>query len=780
MLRIDRLPSTTLYTLMAALGVGQWLAGQCPLQVAPAAPAVGITGPAWTSRLWDPDGAGPAPAVLVVGGEFAVAGGALANGLGVQDLTTGQWSGLGAGPGLRVLAAAVLGNGQLAVAGMRPAVATTSVLAWNGASWAQVGGTFALNGQVVIEALATRPNGDLVAVGNFTTAGGAPDAHVARYDGSAWQPLGSGLDAQALALAVLPNGDVVVGGTFATAGGIASPFAARWDGAAWQPMSAGLAAWVNALHVRGNGELVASSNGDVLRWTGAAWVPLGPAPGFAVYTFAETATGQLLAGGDTLGAVRVWTGSAWAPFTTATGRIQETLTPLPNGHLIAGGTFGLRRWTGASWVPLSASTGPVQALAATRDGGMIAGGYFASGASSTLAARWNGGSWQPLPGLQGLAPRAVVQAPGGELLAAIDTSWGTRSTFVWRGAAWSFAPGGDGITCFASAADGVVLGAVGNGILRWNGSGWDPLVGGITGSANRMVVLSDASIVVAGALDLGGGPAERVARWNGQTWTVLAHVWAGALVDAGGELVVGGAFATIGGVPAQNVARFDGANWNAIGAGVPGPVRDLAVLPDGDLVAATSFAGVWRARGAAWSVLAVADGHLDELELGSDGLFAAGPFAVFAGAPSPGYARLVTPCPATVAAAGAGCAASAGPVELRVVEAAWLGGTLRTEVTGLTVNTVALAVWGLAPIVVPLPALLPVGLPGCTLWVAPDLLAASLPTNGRAASSLVVPDVPALIGATLRHQVVALELAFAGGFAAASASNARVFTLGDF
>ena len=48
-----------------------------------------------------------------------------------------------------------------------------------------------------------------------------------------------GLNGPALALTVLPNGDLVAGGNFATAGGVTENRIARWDGSSWAPFGSG-------------------------------------------------------------------------------------------------------------------------------------------------------------------------------------------------------------------------------------------------------------------------------------------------------------------------------------------------------------------------------------------------------------------------------------------------------------------------------------------------------------------------------------------------------------
>jgi hypothetical protein len=84
-----------------------------------------------------------------------------------------------------------------------------------------------------VYALAVLPNGDLVAAGTFTIAGGTPANRIARWNGSAWSPLSSGMNNAVYALAVMPNGDLVAGGLFTTAGGFVTNRIARWNGSQW-------------------------------------------------------------------------------------------------------------------------------------------------------------------------------------------------------------------------------------------------------------------------------------------------------------------------------------------------------------------------------------------------------------------------------------------------------------------------------------------------------------------------------------------------------------------
>jgi hypothetical protein len=62
-------------------------------------------------------------------------------------------------------------------------------------------------------ALAVLPSGDLIAGGYFTTAGGVSANRIARWNGTSWSALGTGMNSwRSYALAVLPNGDLIAGG----------------------------------------------------------------------------------------------------------------------------------------------------------------------------------------------------------------------------------------------------------------------------------------------------------------------------------------------------------------------------------------------------------------------------------------------------------------------------------------------------------------------------------------------------------------------------------------
>jgi hypothetical protein len=79
---------------------------------------------------------------------------------------------------------------------------------------------------------------DLYAGGNFSSAGGISVSDIAKWNGSEWSALGSGLFwVSALAVS---GSDLYAGGYFQTAGGVIAHRIAKWDGFDWTPLGSGV------------------------------------------------------------------------------------------------------------------------------------------------------------------------------------------------------------------------------------------------------------------------------------------------------------------------------------------------------------------------------------------------------------------------------------------------------------------------------------------------------------------------------------------------------------
>ncbi|MFN6192303.1 MAG: hypothetical protein ACK5BN_00580, partial [Planctomycetota bacterium] len=97
--------------------VGATASAQCQPQWLPGDGLPGADGPVSSTAMWDPDGLGPLPPRLVVGGSFSVMGSVAANRIAAFDPATSTWSALGSGMNSNVLALAVLPNGDLVAGG---------------------------------------------------------------------------------------------------------------------------------------------------------------------------------------------------------------------------------------------------------------------------------------------------------------------------------------------------------------------------------------------------------------------------------------------------------------------------------------------------------------------------------------------------------------------------------------------------------------------------------------------------------------------------------------
>jgi hypothetical protein len=114
------------------------------------------------------------------------------------------------------------------------AAVANGIAKWDRTSWSPLGGGMSTSTQYTVaksNALAVDGNGNLFAGGSFTTAGGVAANNIAKWDGSAWSPLGSGMDAEVYALAVDGMGKLYAGGKFTTAGGKPSNSIARREAA---------------------------------------------------------------------------------------------------------------------------------------------------------------------------------------------------------------------------------------------------------------------------------------------------------------------------------------------------------------------------------------------------------------------------------------------------------------------------------------------------------------------------------------------------------------------
>lgn len=777
---------------------------------------------------------------LLIGGLFAYIFG------GTPSRCLARWDGasmhsMGYTGFVRVDCVCVQPNGDI-VAGGDPENGNSPVVRrWNGTSWSTIGEMWGASvGIAAVSSLLSMPNGDVVAAGSFTSVVWVPANCIARWDGSVWSAFAAGVSGSTFsvnprinALTLQLNGDIIAGGNFLTAGGVAAHGIARWDGSSWSNVGSNWTATVGALLSLPNGDLIAggftgSQAPNVARWDGATWTVLGSgmrelpvwqnwAP--MIRTLASLPNGDLVAGGTFREAGGVaarnlasWNGSNWSGMATGTNAAMHAVAELPNGDLVVGGDFtavggvavrSVARWDGMTWLPLGlgmsndpSATLPatVRAVALLPNGDLVAGGDFtyADGTTVNHIARWDGFAWSALGSGMNAPVMALIVLPNGDLVAGGEFT-NAGGTFV-------------------------------SSIARWDGTSWSALGGGLSRSASLYViagvyalaVLANGDILAGGNFTRAGpGVADFAARWDGSTWHPMCASMTGpmGLLDRpgvysfcplpNGDVLVGGWFTQIDGNSRNRIARWN-SHWTALGTGILGSasghsaiVHTIEVLPDGDLLAGGYFLGagtgtathIARFHGSAWSpVDSNLNGAVFDLVTSKDGgVVACGAFTRPGNLYYPttttvaaGLARLTTTCPANIDTYGVGCNGVGGPNVLIATTRPWIGSTYLARATGMPLLGLAIDVHGFASMSTLLAAILPQGAPGCNLLVQPDSLHLAVPTAGVVETAIALPNAVAIIGLVFQQQVVAIELDSAGVMTALTSSNALQLTVGAF
>ncbi|WP_201987257.1 FG-GAP-like repeat-containing protein [Hymenobacter rubidus] len=497
-----------------------------------------------------------------------------------------------------VLAMAVDANGNVYVGGSFSAagnVSANNIAKWNGTTWSAMGS--GIDG--FVSALAVDGSGNVYAGGTFTTAGGVAANNVAKWNGSVWIAMGSGTNsntAGVLALAVSSTGTVYAGGGFTTAGGVSASFVAKWNGTNWSAVGSGTNNVVFALaadsfggvYVGGNfsaaGGVVVSSVAYLDAF--GFWNALGSAGPFgSVRALAVDGSGGVYAGGGfaTIGAA---------------GLTVNNVAHYSNGQWSALGT---------------GVNSTVRSLAVDGTGNVYAGGYFtaAGGIPTASITKWSGTAWSAMgPGMNNSVFALVTNASGSVYAGGYFAAAGyvlAGNVAVWNGAAWNGVGSGLSFDAQAIALDGrgnVYVGGVStNGftgasnVAKWNGTAWSSLSTGI-GIVEIYAMAVDG---VNGNL-YAAGTGGNVWRWNGTTWSIMGSGMNGTIyalaTDSYGGVYVGGSFSSAGSgsILLSNIARWGGTDWIPLGSAGPfGSVRALATDGNGGVYVGGGFASIGAA-----------------------------------------------------------------------------------------------------------------------------------------------------------------------------------------
>ncbi len=214
----------------------------------------GLPAVIWTLCPYDRDGPGPDHAHLVAGGEFESAGDVSRDNIAQWD--GDSWSGLAGGmagytiyePSVNALASfdedssgpepeSLFVGGKFAMVGDIP---TKGLARWDGTAWSTVGSGLgsSVQPEVEVHALLKFDDGTGAALyvgGYFNEAAGAPTSPVSRWDGESWSALGPPVIRTVEALAAHDDGSgaaLYAAGSFESIGGVFAERIARWDGTA--------------------------------------------------------------------------------------------------------------------------------------------------------------------------------------------------------------------------------------------------------------------------------------------------------------------------------------------------------------------------------------------------------------------------------------------------------------------------------------------------------------------------------------------------------------------
>jgi hypothetical protein len=468
------------------------------------------------------------------------------------------WHTLGKGITWGRIYALAISEPYLYVGGYFDAVSGTDIPAngiarWNmnTNTWSNVGGSgfSKTSGSPDVYALAVDGSGNVYAAGDFTAVNTTPVMNVAKWNGSTWSALGSGLGTtsnQVHAL-VWQGTKLIAGGNFTSHKNIAF-----WDTALSSP------SWTT-LGGGTDNDVIALAADSSFIYAGGAFRN--------VYYGATTVPVHYIA---------QWTWSSGGYWQDMNGGFDgpdvDALAVGPDGKVYAGGRFSqsgttntsnLARWNSGNWEAVHSTSiinegvnGNVYALAFSGQDMWVAGGFQSGGSySADYLIKFN------LDDQQWITPGG--NAPNGQINAVL-----VRYPNIYYGGAFTYAGGIqiNGVARYNMPTN--TWSALGSGLSGYSGLFYDgPVV-------NALAIYANSLYVGGNFQGAGGVTVHNLARFDlvTNTWydvgggistcsTFLCTPVVNALFFAGGNLFVGGYFNKAGIYTVNNVAEWSGGNW---------------------------------------------------------------------------------------------------------------------------------------------------------------------------------------------------------------------------
>ena len=644
---------------------------------------------------------------VYIGGAFSRVGGIKAYCIAKWD--GAQWSALGVGASGAVNALCASGAdlyvaSSFSVSTGSSSMSVSGVSKWNGTTWTPLSGNASsTKGYTPLIKTMAVVGTHLYVGGVFDIIGGVAANNIARWDGTAWNTLGAGTTngtSYVVCALALIGSDLYVGGSFTTVGGLAANNLARWDGTAWSTVGTGADNGVNQtvlclvavgteLYAGGifskAGSVTANS---IAKWSNGTWSSFGTGAGNGVstaggvYSIAVSGTTVYAGGGFTsignsktgYGVAR-WDGTTWNVMGTTNNPgvtahnffVYAFGIALVGNSLYAGGTFieagdvaakYIARWDGTAWNAVGANANGVDSdinAVAVSGTNVYVGGYFTAvgGVPANQVAKWDGTRWS-----------ALSQTTTYGVVNGVNTSTGGKGTV--------YALAVSGSTVYVGGYFSYAGGTAANNVAKWDGTRWSALGTGVANSTNSTslayvyaLAVSGTTLYAGGDFVLAGGlTANRVAKWNGTTWSALGTGSANgtnatvyALATLGTSVYVGGTFTTAGSLAANRIAKWDGTAWSPLGTGTTNGLSGgaYALAPSGtDLYVGgyfTTAGGVtvnsvarwdgagWNSLGTGTAAAAGVNGTVYALSVSGANVYVGGAFTRAGGAPAARVAK---------------------------------------------------------------------------------------------------------------------------------------------
>lgn len=287
-------------------------------------------------------------------------------------------------------------------------------------------------------------------------------------------------------------------------------------------------------------------------------------------------------------------------------------------------TSNVVRWDGTAFTEVGGGIAgfSASALEPWDDGtgeALFVGGIFRTidGAPGNYIAKWDGATWSGVGGgIDGFSVNSIE-----DMLVYDD---------------------GSGEKLYVAGAFLTAGGASHPHLVRWDGTSWSSVGSpNFDTSVNALIVHDDGSGTALYAAGRFTSPASGIARWDGTSWS---SVGTGIPISISSEvhdlhvhddgtgpaLYAAGTFTVAGGTPVDRVAKWDGASWSAVGSGHGiVHVAHLETFDDGSGTALWAAGGIvgtavskefatWD--GASWTNVEQFDQGLSKLQIWDDGL----------------------------------------------------------------------------------------------------------------------------------------------------------------